>query len=79
MDIMGGIWLTDGHELKAVTGIDDHSRFCIAAGLVERANASAVCRVFRAALDRYGSPEELLTDLHPEWRADGACGVRPAA
>ena len=22
MDIMGGIWLTDGHELKAVTGID---------------------------------------------------------
>ena len=62
MDIMGGIWLTDGHELKAVTGIDDHSRFCVAAGLVERANASAVCRVFRAALDRHGSPEELLTD-----------------
>jgi transposase InsO family protein len=62
MDVMGGIWLTDGHELKAVTGIDDHSRFCIAAGLVERANASAVCRVFRAALERHGSPEELLTD-----------------
>jgi transposase InsO family protein len=62
MDIMGGIWLTDGHELKAVTGIDDHSRFCVAAGLVERANARAVCRVFRAALDRHGSPEELLTD-----------------
>jgi len=62
MDIMGGIWLTDGRELKAVTGIDDHSRFCVAAGLVERANASAVCRVFRAALDRHGNPEELLTD-----------------
>ena len=45
MDIMGGIWLADGRELKAVTGIDDHSRFCIAAGLVERANAppSAEC------------------------------------
>jgi hypothetical protein len=62
LDIMGGIWLTDGHELKAVTGIDDHSRFCVAAGLVERANARAVCRVFWAALDRHGSPEELLTD-----------------
>jgi transposase InsO family protein len=62
MDVMGGIWLTDGRELKAVTGIDDHSRFCVAAGLVERANASAVCRVFRAALDRHGIPEELLTD-----------------
>jgi len=62
MNIVGGIWLADGRELKAVTGIDDHSRFCIAAGLVERANASAVCRVFRAALDRHGNPEELLAD-----------------
>jgi transposase InsO family protein len=60
--IMDGIWLTDGRELKAVTGIDDHSRCCVAAGLVERANAAAVCRVFRAALHRHGSPEELLTD-----------------
>jgi transposase InsO family protein len=62
MDLMGGIWLTDGRELKAVTGVDDHSRFCVAAGLIERANARSVCRVFTAALDRYGSPEELLTD-----------------
>jgi transposase len=45
LDIMGGIWLTDGRELKAVTGIDDHSRFCIAAGLIERATPppSAEC------------------------------------
>jgi transposase InsO family protein len=62
LDIMGGIWLTDGRELKAVTGIDDHSRFCVAAGLVERANARSVCRVFTQALARYGVPEELLTD-----------------
>ncbi|HVD14844.1 MAG TPA: IS481 family transposase [Actinomycetota bacterium] len=62
MDVMGGVWLTDGRELKAVTGIDDHSRFCVAAGLVERANARAVCQVFTQALDRYGTPEELLTD-----------------
>jgi transposase InsO family protein len=62
LDVMGGIWLTDGHELKAVTGIDDHSRFCVMAGLIERANARAVCRVFIAALDRHGSPEEVLTD-----------------
>jgi transposase InsO family protein len=62
LDVMGGIWLADGRELKAVTGIDDHSRFCVAAGLVERANARSVCRVFTQALARYGSPEELLTD-----------------
>jgi transposase InsO family protein len=55
LDVMGGIWLADGRELKAVTGIDDHSRFCVAAGLVERANAAAVCRVFRAALARHGT------------------------
>jgi transposase len=62
MDIMGGVWLTDGRELKAVTGIDDHSRYCVAAGLVERANARAVCRVFTQALERYGVPDGLLTD-----------------
>jgi transposase InsO family protein len=62
LDIMGGIWLTDGRELKAVTGIDDHSRFCVAAGLIERANAHSVCRVFTQALARYGTPEEVLTD-----------------
>jgi transposase InsO family protein len=62
LDIMGGIWLTDGRELKAVTGIDDHSRFCVAAGLIERANARAVCQIFTQSLARYGSPEELLTD-----------------
>jgi transposase InsO family protein len=62
LDVMGGIWLVDGRELKAVTGIDDHSRFCVAAGLVERANTRSVCRVFTQALARYGSPEELLTD-----------------
>jgi transposase InsO family protein len=62
LDVMGGIWLTDGRELKAVTGIDDHSRFCVAAGLVERANARAVGRIFTQSLARYGVPEELLTD-----------------
>ena len=36
MDIMGGVLLDDGTELKIVTGIDDHCRFCVAAGLVER-------------------------------------------
>ena len=36
LDVMGGIWLADGRELKAVTAIDDHSRFCVAAGVIER-------------------------------------------
>jgi transposase InsO family protein len=54
--------LVDGRELKAVTGVDDHFRFCVMAGLIERANARSVCRIFTQALARYGAPEELLTD-----------------
>jgi transposase InsO family protein len=62
LDVMGGVWLTDSRELKVVTGIDDHSRFCVMAGLVERANARSVCQVFAAALEHYGIPDEVLTD-----------------
>ena len=62
LDVMGGVWLASAQELKVVTGIDDHSRFCVMAGLVERANARSVCRIFTQALARYGAPEELLTD-----------------
>jgi transposase len=43
LDVMGGVLLEDGVELKAVTAIDDHSRFCLAAGLVERATSRPVC------------------------------------
>lgn len=43
MDVMGGVCLTDGTELKAVTGIDDHSRLCVCARLVHRATAKPVC------------------------------------
>lgn len=55
---MGGVLLDDGSELKVVTGIDDHSRFCVAAGLVRRATSRAVCDVFKASMLRYGVPDE---------------------
>src|SRR5207244_7641603 len=62
MDVMGGVLLDDDTELKVVTGVDDHSRFCVAAGLVRRATSKAVCGVLSAALKRYGIPDEILTD-----------------
>jgi transposase InsO family protein len=62
MDVMGGVLLEDGTELKVVTGIDDHSRFCVAAGLVPRAISKAVCEVLAASLHRWGIPDEILTD-----------------
>ena len=62
MDVMGGVLLADGTELKVVTGVDDHSRFCVAAGLVRKATSKAVCGVLTEALRRHGVPDEILTD-----------------
>jgi transposase-like protein len=36
LDVMGGVKLADGTALSVVTGIDDHSRFCVLAKLVPR-------------------------------------------
>jgi hypothetical protein len=67
MDIVGGIELVDPNtgvlrEAKVVTGVDDHSRFCVIAQVVERATARAVCLAFAQALVRFGVPDEVLTD-----------------
>ena len=43
MDVVGRIHLADGTEVSAITGIDDHSRFCVCARLVARATARPVC------------------------------------
>lgn len=62
MDITGSVFLADGTELKLISGIDDHSRFCVIATVVRRATARAVCRAFVAAMRLYGIPDEVLTD-----------------
>jgi transposase InsO family protein len=62
IDIIGGVMLADGTECKVVTGVDDHSRFCVMAAVVARATGRAVCLAFAEALRRYGVPDEVLTD-----------------
>ena len=67
LDIVGGVWLVDEatgevREAKVVTGVDDHSRFCVSARVVERATGRQVCLAFAQALLRFGIPEEVLTD-----------------
>jgi transposase InsO family protein len=62
MDVVGGIHLADGVEVKCVTGIDDNSRFVVSAMLVARATARPVCQALLAALHRHGVPEQILTD-----------------
>jgi transposase InsO family protein len=62
LDIMGGVFLSDGTEVKLVSGLDDHSRYCVIAQLVTRATSRAVCIAFAAALARHGIPAEVLSD-----------------
>jgi hypothetical protein len=45
-----------GTEVKVVTGIDDHSRFCVCARVVRRATARPVCEALSHALATHGSP-----------------------
>jgi transposase InsO family protein len=54
--------LASGTEAKVVTGLDDHSRYCVIASVVLRATGRAVCLAFAGALHKYGVPEEVLTD-----------------
>ena len=62
LDVVHGFLLADGTSAKAVTGIDDHSRFCVLARLMAREGTQAVCDGFNSALKSYGVPAQVLTD-----------------
>jgi transposase InsO family protein len=62
MDVVGGFLLADGSQVKALTGVDDHSRFCVSARLMPRERTRLVCDGLSAAMRSYGVPEQILTD-----------------
>ena len=62
MDVMGSVYLKDGTQLSVVTGIDDHSRYCVIAKFVHRATAKPICDALLEGLGRHGIPEQILTD-----------------
>jgi transposase InsO family protein len=62
MDVTLGVRLRDGTSPSIVTGIDDHSRFCVSARVVERATARPVCDALLEAMRRHGVPEAILSD-----------------
>jgi transposase InsO family protein len=62
LDVTASAFVASGAEVKIVTGIDDHSRFCVLATAVMRATARPVCLAFAGAMRTYGVPEEVLTD-----------------
>ena len=61
-DVVHGFLLADGTSAKALTGLDDHSRFCVSARLMAREQTQAVCDGFSSALKTYGVPAQVLTD-----------------
>ena len=62
MDVVGGVLLADGTHASILTGIDDHARFVVCAGVMARATSRAVCSHFAQAMGRHGVPQEVLTD-----------------
>ena len=62
MDVVGGVRLADGSEAKIITGVDDHSRFCVSAHVVARATARPTCDALALAMRRHGVPDQILTD-----------------
>ncbi len=62
MDVVGGFLLADGTRAKALTGVDDHSRFCVSAALMARERTRPVCDALAAALRAHGVPQQILTD-----------------
>jgi transposase InsO family protein len=75
IDVMGAT-LSSGIGVSVVTGIDDHSRFCVIAKIVARATARPVCDALLEALGRHGIPEQVLTDNGRVFT--GKLGKRPA-
>ena len=63
LDIVVGDGLVAGRKTKIITGVDEHSRYCVICVVVPRATGGAVCLALAAAFRRYGIPDELLTDV----------------
>jgi transposase InsO family protein len=62
LDLVHGFLLADGTSAKALTGVDDHSRYCVSARLMPRERTQSVCDGFSSALKNYGVPAQVLTD-----------------
>jgi putative transposase len=71
---------TDGRILKLLNVVDEHTREALAITVDRRIDADATVAVLdRLVAERGAAPRFLRCDIHSEWCADGACGVRPAA
>ena len=77
LDITASVFLTDGTELKLISGLDDHSRYCVIATVVRRGTARAVCRAFITAMRTTASPTRCSRTFKMGDVSGMPCIVRP--
>jgi transposase len=64
LDVMGSVFLRNGIGVSVVTGIDDHSRFCVIAKVVVRNRSSGL----RGAAGRVEHPRHSRTNPDGQWQ-----------
>lgn len=77
MDIVERFYLADGTELFALTGVDDHSRYCVSAAFMARPTARPVCDRLEAPFRAHGVPDQILTDNGKVFTARFGTGPGP--
>lgn len=72
LDFKGPIKLLNGRHVYLLIVIDDFSRFCLSVHICDSACAEAVKQALGQDFDRYGKPQEILTDnataFTPVWQ-----------
>jgi hypothetical protein len=64
-DVTASALLADGRAVKIVTGIDDHSRYCVIAQAVLRATARPIRQAFLDAMKIYGCQRKCSATTAP--------------
>ena len=77
LDIVDGVKLADGAEAKVVTGVDDHSRFCVIAAVVRRATAVPCVRRLLRHCNASGSPTRYSLTMASSSRGGSTSPARP--
>lgn len=70
--------LSPGGQIYVVSVLENHSRAILASGVFRTQNLSSFLSVFYQAIERYGSPEALVTDSGSVFRATRARAVYEA-
>jgi putative transposase len=70
--------LSPGGQIYVISVLENHSRAILASGVYRTQNLSSFMSVFYQAVERYSSPDALVTDSGPVFRANRAKAVYEA-